>query len=217
MPLALFDLDGTLIDQASAASQWAAEFGRMHALTKTQIGDVTAKLVQRRSKDEVFRGIVDELGLLDDPLRLWAEYRRRMPELVTCSEAVLDSLSALRAAGWRIGIVTNGEVDNQEGKIVRTGLAEAVDGWVISAEAGVRKPDPGIFALAADRVGVPLDGWMVGDGLESDIVGGAAAGLRTAWLAEESTDAPATIATITAADVPAAVAHILASPGAVRD
>ncbi|MGF6821422.1 HAD superfamily hydrolase (TIGR01549 family) [Microbacterium sp. ZKA21] len=217
MPLALFDLDGTLIDQASAASQWAAEFGSMHSLTTDQISGVAAKLAQRRSKEQAFREIADELGLDDDPLRIWADYRRRMPELVTCTDDVLDSLSALRAAGWTIGIVTNGEVDNQEGKVLRTGLAEAVDGWVISAEAGVRKPDPAIFALAARRLGVPLRGWMVGDGHESDVAGGAAAGLRTAWIAGGDADTPASIATITAVDVPAAVAHILVSADAVLD
>lgn len=52
--------------------------------------------------------------------------------------------------------------------------------------AGVRKPDRRIFALAAASVGRSLDhgGWMVGDNPELDIAGGAAAGLRTAWVSD---------------------------------
>lgn len=217
MPLALFDLDGTLVDQAHAATRWASEFGDQHGLTSVQVDLVATALAARRSKDAVFRDIVDRLALRDDPVRLWDAYRRRMPELVSCPDDVFGALSVLRTAGWTIGIVTNGEVDNQEGKLHRTGLADAVDGWVISAEAGIRKPDPAIFALAAQRLGVPLRGWMVGDGLESDIAGAAAAGLRTAWITDGAIAGPASLAMITAAGVPDAVAQILATFDAVID
>ncbi|MFI6811893.1 HAD family hydrolase [Nonomuraea sp. NPDC050328] len=44
---------------------------------------------------------------------------------------------------------------------------------------GVRKPDPRLFELAAQRCG---GGWMVGDDLTADIQGAAAAGLRTIWV-----------------------------------
>jgi hypothetical protein len=44
--------------------------------------------------------------------------------------------------------------DNQLGKIRNTGLAELVDGWCISDEVGVRKPDPKIFQLTAQRCGM---------------------------------------------------------------
>lgn len=88
---------------------------------------------------------------------------------------------------------------------------------MISAEARVRKPDRAIFELAARRLGVPLHGWMIGDGLESDIAGGAAAGLRTAWITGGDIDDPVSSATITAATVPDAVAQILIAADAVRD
>jgi putative hydrolase of the HAD superfamily len=58
-----------------------------------------------------------------------------------------------------------------------------VAGWVISEGAGLRKPDPEIFRLAAARAGQPLDGaWMIGDSAEADIGGARAAGLPGAWL-----------------------------------
>ncbi|MBY8849656.1 hypothetical protein K7G98_14705, partial [Saccharothrix sp. MB29] len=69
---------------------------------------------------------------------------------------------AVWAAGWRIGVVTNGEPDDQGAKLRRTGLAEHLDGWCASGEAGVRKPDPAISHLAARRCGGG-DGRGVGD------------------------------------------------------
>lgn len=211
MPLALFDVDGTLIDQAKATARWAREFGEQRELGSDQIAYLAAALGERRSKADVFGDVVDTFALSDDPIRLWEAYRRRMPEFVTCPDGVLEALAAMRSAGWTIGIVTNGEVDNQEGKILRTGLGDAVDGWVISAEAGVRKPDPAIFALAARRLGAPLRGWMIGDGLESDVLGGAAAGMETAWIAGDVAGGLGDVATITAPDVPTAITRILAS------
>jgi HAD superfamily hydrolase (TIGR01549 family) len=67
------------------------------------------------------------------------------------------------------------------GKIRHTGLDALVDGWVVSGEVGVRKPVPAIFGALATRLGCAPDGWMIGDSLELDVVGGKAAGLRTAW------------------------------------
>ncbi|GIH64336.1 HAD family hydrolase [Microbispora siamensis] len=64
-----------------------------------------------------------------------------------------DGLARLRTAGWRVAIVTNGRADNQLGKIRRIGLDEVVDGWAVSEAEGVRKPDRGLFEIAATRAG----------------------------------------------------------------
>ncbi|MER6827449.1 HAD-IA family hydrolase [Streptosporangium sp. NPDC000563] len=107
-----------------------------------------------------------------------------MPYLVHRWPEVMDGLSRLRASGWKVAIVTNGTADNQLGKIQRTGLAEAVDAYALSGVDGMRKPDIGLFEVAAKRCGMALEGggWMVGDNLVADIGGGRAVGLRTIWI-----------------------------------
>lgn len=131
-----------------------------------------------------FAAVRDEFDLTQAAEDLWKQYRRRMPELVSCRAEDLDALRQLRSAGWRIGIVTNGMTDNQEGKIHRTGLDALVDAWCISDEVGIRKPDPRIFQIIAQRCGASTQhgGWMVGDDLTLDIAGGHGAGLHTIWL-----------------------------------
>jgi HAD superfamily hydrolase (TIGR01549 family) len=135
-------------------------------------------------RDGFFAMICETFGLTDDPGVLWQQYRRRMPELVSCRGEDLDALRRLRVHGWRIGIVSNGMADNQLAKIRNTGLIRLVDGWAISTEIGVRKPDPEIFRLAAVRCGVDPEagGWVVGDSLVLDVAGGRTAGFRTIWL-----------------------------------
>ncbi|GGO07072.1 hypothetical protein GCM10011574_20240 [Microbispora bryophytorum] len=60
-------------------------------------------------------------------------------------------------------------------------MAEAVDAYALSGVEGIRKPDVALFEIAAKRCGVTLaeGGWMIGDNLTADIVGGGAAGFRT--------------------------------------
>ncbi len=136
----------------------------------------------------MFSRLVRRLGLPTTAESVWDDYRSRMPSLVAVADEDRHALVDLRAAGWTLGIVTNGMADNQEGKIRRTGLDALVDGWVVSDSVGVRKPHPGIFDALADRLGCDLDGWMVGDTLELDVAGGNAVGLRTAWIDRDGSD-----------------------------
>ncbi|MFC4592402.1 HAD family hydrolase, partial [Sphaerisporangium corydalis] len=66
----------------------------------------------------------------------------------------------------------------------RTGLDDVVDGYALSGVEGIRKPDTGLFEIAARRCGTDLasGGWMVGDHPTADIGGGHKAGLRTVWI-----------------------------------
>ncbi|WP_141726167.1 HAD family hydrolase, partial [Actinacidiphila rubida] len=89
-----------------------------------------------------------------------------------------------RAAGWRVGVATNGGADIQWAKLRATGIADHVDGAFVSGEADALKPEVRHFALAAARCGAALGdgGWMVGDNPVNDIGGGHSAGLRTVWV-----------------------------------
>lgn len=212
MPLAAFDLDGTLVDQAAAARIWSQEFTANWGLPAEEVDRIAHALTARRPKDEVFAELTAAWSLPTSGEEVWKSYRARMPELVGCSDSDLIALKLLRDAGWTLGLVTNGMVDNQEGKIRRTGLADLVDGWVISAEVGVRKPDPAIFEALAARLRCPLEGWMVGDSLEMDVAGGNGVGLKTAWITSEpSAVAQAIEASITAPTVAKAVEAIMSS------
>jgi HAD superfamily hydrolase (TIGR01549 family) len=184
-PLALFDLDDTLIDRRAAFNAWAEEFAAVHHLDDKALAFMlTADAHHSGPMDSFFAKICETLGLAEAPNLLWEQYRRRMPELASCRSEDLDALRRMRQTGWRVGIVTNGMTDNQLGKIRNTGLSDVVDAWGISDELGVRKPNPEIFRLVAERCAGNLDrgGWMIGDNLILDIAGGRAAGLRTIWL-----------------------------------
>lgn len=215
MHLALFDLDDTLIDHQAAFLAWAEEFAAAHGLGSEGVSRLlAAKAEYSGPKDRLFARVRAEFDLAEPVEVLWRQYRRRIPELALCRPEDLDALEQLRGGGWRIGIVTNGMADNQLAKIQRTGLADLVDAWCISDEVGIRKPDPRIFRLAAQRCGMPADrtGWMVGDSLTHDVAGGRAAGLRTVWINPSQRAVPPDHCgpELTVAAVAEAVQHLLA-------
>jgi HAD superfamily hydrolase (TIGR01549 family) len=87
-------------------------------------------------------------------------------------------LRELTRRGIRIVVASNIGMDIRA-CLGRVGLAEVIDGVVLSYEVGMVKPDTGIFAHALDLLEVPASrALMVGDSWRAD-AGGAALGIRT--------------------------------------
>lgn len=91
-------------------------------------------------------------------------------------------LSALRAAGFQVGLATN--FDHRL-RSVLTGLPAlaALDDVVISSEIGWKKPAAPFFARLGERGGLaPEQVLLVGDDLENDYGGATAAGIHARLL-----------------------------------
>lgn len=87
-----------------------------------------------------------------------------------------EALRRLRAAGFALACVANWDVSLAE-YLGRAGLRHHFDVVVSAAEAGAQKPDPRVFRLALDRLGVaPGRALHVGDD-DVDRDGAHAAGL----------------------------------------
>ena len=216
MPLALFDLDNTLLDREAAYARWARSFCATHGLPDTAHDWlVGADDYGLRPREEVFAGVRERYAV-DEPIEdLLAAYHHDYPAAFVFPDASRLALRRLRSAGWKVGIVTNGP-RFQERKLEVTRLGEEVDGVCISALVDSWKPDAGIFVEAARRCGTDLDGWMVGDSGPADIRGGQSVGLRTIWFHRgRDWQLGHPVPDATAADIPGAVAIILEeTPGA---
>ena len=76
-------------------------------------------------------------------------------------------------------IITNGFEAVQLRKIKASGLEGYFDQFVHAEMAGVKKPDPLIFAMALELAGAdPGKSLMVGDNLEADILGAKRSGMH---------------------------------------
>lgn len=111
-----------------------------------------------------------------------ADYRMAVSRGVRPRRGARQFLAALREAGLRTVILTNGVGPMQRAKVETSGLGALVDGVVVSAETGYSKPHPGAFEFALNLVGgEPASAAMVGDSLEADVVGALGAGFRVVF------------------------------------
>ena len=83
----------------------------------------------------------------------------------------------LQARGHKIGVLSNAPDDLRERFLSDLPVDVDWDAIVVSGEVGVRKPDPRIFALAADKIGVPLRDCFFIDDLEENVLGAQAVGM----------------------------------------
>jgi putative hydrolase of the HAD superfamily len=92
------------------------------------------------------------------------------------AEGAEETLDALRAAGLVLACVANWDIGLHE-HLRALALAHQFELVLTSAEAGVAKPDPAIFALALERLAVePARALHIGDE-DADRDGAQAAGL----------------------------------------
>ena len=184
MPLLLLDLDDTLLDRAGSFRAWAegylAEIGApmddLDWLLSVDADGLTNRWDLADAMRDRYRLRTPAIDLVE-ALHDGVLERVRLDPLVACALRIADD------AGWVPVVVTNGDSRQQDAKIRRTGLDRFVADWVISDEVGVSKPNPRIFALAAQRVRMHLGGaWVVGESPEADIGGAAAMGLPSVWL-----------------------------------
>src|SRR3954453_15152987 len=182
----LYDLDDTLYD---LRSYWR---GRLHEA----IDDVLARYPHFDRDALVHQAIIEKVyieklpaflrsqGVDDEPLIAAAHElfgRDWFARLVLFDDAV-QTLEALRPR-FKLGLVTNGPSRTQRPKIEQFRLIDYLDLLIVSEEVGVAKPDPAIFAIALEQLGVaPSEALFVGDSPEFDLRGAAAAGMPFIWM-----------------------------------
>jgi putative hydrolase of the HAD superfamily len=107
------------------------------------------------------------------------------PEVWEVFPDVFSCLDALGARGMALAVVSNW--DSRLHAVLRgLGLGPRFRFVLTSAEFGAEKPDPGIFLEALRRLDLPPDEVVhVGDLLREDILGAAAAGIRSVLVDRE--------------------------------
>jgi putative hydrolase of the HAD superfamily len=198
-----FDIDGTLIDQRKAETVAAGDFldryGPLlqHPYTLQEFCALWRQLRETHAR-----------GFLDGRFSWIEQQRRRMRDLFAAREPQLSDAEADRRfrfyqsryrENWtlyddtaralqslsrhRLGIVSNGSSEQQKAKLRQTGILHCFSVVLISEQAGVAKPDPGIFLAACGQAQcAPADAIHVGDRFELDARPSHAIGMRAVWL-----------------------------------
>jgi len=91
--------------------------------------------------------------------------------------AMIEGVRALRRPGLRIALLSNsvGDAAAYDAAL----LDELFDARVISGEVGLRKPDPAIYELSAERLGLPPAACVFVDDLPGNLKPARALGMAT--------------------------------------
>lgn len=184
MPLLFLDLDNTLLDRTRAFRAAGIQLLRSLGAPSEDIDWlVSIDADGLTSSWDVAEALRDRYLLRAPVVDLVEALRDGLMRCLRPDPLVACALRIAGDAGWVPVVVSNGETRQQEAKIRRAGLDRYLADWVIAEEAGVSKPNPRIFSIAAQRARMRLAGaWVIGDEPEADIGGAAAVGLRSVWL-----------------------------------
>jgi HAD superfamily hydrolase (TIGR01549 family) len=190
----LFDFGGTLafLDFEVLAAEFSCPGRKLDAL-KLEHAEYAGRaaldhhLISGKSRDpnaayeDFFRAWMDAAGI---PQTEFADVSARFRELHTeacmwriVREGTHDALEQLKSAGFKLGIVSNAD-GRVAGDAQRLGLAKFFDVIIDSQVVGVEKPNPKIFQLALDALGVQSEEALyAGDIYAIDMLGARAAGI----------------------------------------
>jgi putative hydrolase of the HAD superfamily len=89
-------------------------------------------------------------------------------------ETMVEAVKKARTAGIRTGLLSN---SMGTGRYDRAAFPELFDGVVISGEVGLHKPQPEIFRLGCERIGLPPEECVFVDDLRENCDGAEAVGM----------------------------------------
>ncbi len=115
---------------------------------------------------------------LDLARQIW-QMAIAVPKDFIAYDDVIPTLATLRAAGYRLGVLTN--MPLEMGPLCeRLGLTDYLDFVVGSNETGSEKPHAPVFLTALERMGAdPCEAVHVGDQYRSDVLGARAVGMHS--------------------------------------
>ena len=130
------------------------------------------------------------------------EYGRRRSTGLALFPDALPLLTALRAAGQTLTLITNGLQSTHIERIALLGLGAYFDHTLISDAVGLAKPDPRIFHHALELAGcAPAEAAMVGDNPVNDVAGAQAVGIAAFWFNPHGRPLPQTVPAPTGGEV----------------
>jgi beta-phosphoglucomutase len=152
----IFDMDGVLVDSYQAHFEsWQRTYGEIGIEYSES---AFAADFGRRSFDILRRTLGDELT--DDRAneldgRKEAIYRDILREAFPAMDGAAELLESLAADGFRLAIGSSGPPENVALVLEQLPGAEHFAATVTGADVTRGKPDPQVFLIAAERLGVP--------------------------------------------------------------
>lgn len=189
----IFDLYGTVVDELRYPHRQEVKYQRMMSELTATLG-VRVEDFKRVWFDPSHRRNVGELRPMNATLaylcgvlnvdvskeqldRAAAVHREYIRRSLRPREGVLETLSKLRDTGLKRGLISNCNSDTSD-LWPSTPFSTLFDAALLSCDVGMNKPEPGIYRLACERLGVEPNGCLfIGDGGSGELTGATSVGM----------------------------------------
>jgi putative hydrolase of the HAD superfamily len=132
------------------------------------------EITEREFLSTLERGLGDVLGR---PVSLDG-FGARLMAALEADEALLGYYRELRSRGLRLALLTNNVREWEPLWRSKLPIDEVFETVVDSAFVGMRKPEPGIYELTLERLGLPAHACVFVDDLEINVEAARALGMR---------------------------------------
>jgi putative hydrolase of the HAD superfamily len=195
-----FDIDQTLLDYKGAEKaaieavyealnkaqftrhdfyQSWCDIGEMH-FKKYLLGECTFEQQRINRVKDVFQSVNEFISdqkanrIFDQYLEYFEDNWHAFDDVIPCLEGLTD---------YRLGIISNGDENQQRKKLERMGIANYFEVIITSGRIGKAKPDPFIFEYACSEACVTSEESLyIGDNLKVDILGCQSSNMKGIWL-----------------------------------
>ena len=204
----VFDLDGTLVDQEGAERDALMLLHSSELKLDPIPGFRDFLRVWRTAADDYLQRFLDNKMSFEDQRiqrfeavytafnqncppgeakRLHEAYVAHYRKQWRAFEDTKPALEALKAAGYRLAVITNGDGAQQRAKMVATDILGYFEHVLASGDVKVAKPHADIFRHSEKALGlVPGELAYVGDRLDADVAGAKNAQWTPIWLDRKS-------------------------------
>lgn len=186
----VFDAYGTLFDVHSAVGQYRSRLGdqadavsmtwRTKQLEYTWLRSLMGVYTQFwKVTGDALDYSLDMYGITDEALR---EDLMQAYLSLSAYPEVIATLKTLKSNGIRCAVLTNGSPDMIEAAVESAGMQGLLEYNLSVDSVGIFKPDPRVYQLAVDRLGVEAGNISFQSSNAWDAVAAAHFGFRVAWI-----------------------------------
>jgi len=174
----VFDLDYTLAvperDRQTLLNE-ATDAAGVRDIDRRAYLDAHGADIASETRGPIFARLVED----GDPEAVASAYRQAVERSLVPIQGAGTLVSDLRET-YRVGLLTDGPIRAQWGKLETLGWTDLFDAVVVTGGLPAGKPDPGAFRAILDDLGVaPGETVFVGDHPEADIRGAHDVGMVT--------------------------------------
>lgn len=202
MKYVFFDLDITLIDVKKAMRDAIVELYNLYNFSDKvdvqsfidkwdELTDYHYAFYTRKEisyEEQRSRRIIDlfktyNVDLDKAPLEVYDIYLKFFEDNWCLFDDVYDVIFKLHSLGYKLGVISNGDLSQQSDKLRRTGIYDFFDIVTTSSEYAYSKPDIRLYESIVDRFNIDKNSMvMIGDQAEKDVLPCLEIGIDAIWL-----------------------------------